>query len=87
MKRIYKTWEHGVLIHDYRNPLSGKLPITLDIGEKVDLIFPWDEENIFSSKPTDIGIADSFGRSHWSPSKEVKKCLDDWEHDFKQKDR
>jgi hypothetical protein len=83
MKRLFRTWEHGVLIHDYRNPLSGQLPITLDIGEKIDLIFPWDKENICSAKPTHIGIADSFGRTHWSPSKEVKKCLDAWERDFK----
>lgn len=85
LQRLFKTWEHGVLIHDYRNPLSGQLPITLDIGEKVDLLFPWDEENICSSRPTHIGIADSFGRTHWCPRKEVHKSLNDWEFDFDSK--
>jgi hypothetical protein len=28
-----------------------------------------------------------WGRTHWSPSREVKKCLAAWERDFKQKSR
>ncbi|MDZ7660927.1 hypothetical protein [Thiohalophilus sp.] len=80
--KLLKKWRHGVLIHDYRNPLSGQLPTSLEIGEKIDLIFPWDEECLCSSKPTHIGLADSFGRTHWASKKEVKKVIKEWEADF-----
>ena len=81
-KKIFKKWKHGVLIHDYTNPLSGQLPSTLDIGEKIDLVFPWDAECLCGRSPTHIGIADSFGRTHWAPKKEVKKVIKQWKEEF-----
>lgn len=83
LKRCFRKWKHGVLIHDYRNPISGQLPTTLDVGEKVDLLFAWDEENICSTNPSHIGISDSFGRTHWAPKKEIKKTMKSWKKDFK----
>ena len=85
LKKVVKKWKHGVLIHDYRNPISGQLPITLDVGEKLDLIFAWNEENICSTNPSHIGIADSFGRTHWAPRKELKKAIKSWKRDFASK--
>jgi len=82
LKKIFKKWKHGVLIHDYRNPLSGQLPTTLDVGEKIDLIFPWDEECLCSSNPTHIGIADSFGRTHWASKKDIQKVMKQWNEEF-----
>lgn len=81
-KRLFRKWTHGVIIHDYRNPLSGQLPVTLEVGETVDLIFPWDAENICSVNPTSIGIADSFGRTHWAKRKNVRKLMEHWRSDF-----
>lgn len=80
--RLLGKWNHGFLIHDYRNPLSGQLPKTLEVGETIDLLFPWDEENICSVNPTAIGIADSFGRTHWAKNKDLKRLMADWRNDF-----
>jgi hypothetical protein len=82
LKRIFKKLKFGFLIHDYKNPLSGKLPATLDVGEKIDLVFPWDEDCLAGESPTHIGILDSFGRFHWAPSKDVKKVKEDWRKSF-----
>jgi len=81
-KKIFRKWKHGVLIHDYRNPLSGQLPSTLDVGEKIDLIFAWDAECLCAQNPSHIGVADSFGRTHWAPKKEVKKVISQWKQEF-----
>lgn len=85
IRRIFNTWNHGVLIHDSRNPLSGQLPSSLDIGDQIDLVFPWDEKCLCSNKPTHIGIADSFGRTHWASKNDVKKVIKAWENDFENK--
>ena len=82
LKRLLRKVEFGVLIHDYRNPMSCQLPITLDVGEKVDYIFPWSSENVFSKSPSHIGISDSFGRTHWAPSKNIKKASALWRGEF-----
>ena len=82
-KKLLKKSKHGVLIHDYKNPLSGQLPSTLDVGEKIDLIFPWDSELLCNNEPSHIGISDSFGRTHWAHKNEVKKVIKFWKEDFK----
>lgn len=81
-KRLFRNWTHGVVIHDYRNPLSGQLPNTLEVGETIDLLFPWSEENVCSVNPSAIGITDSFGRTHWAKRKEIRKLMSQWHRDF-----
>ena len=81
-QRIFRNGKFGALIHDYRNPISGQLPIALEVGEKVDLIFPWDKELICSKAPTHIGIQDSFGRIHWAPKDQVAKANKQWVADW-----
>ena len=82
LKRLRGKSKFGVVIHDYRNAQSGQLPTTLDVGEKLDLIFPWNSENVFSLAPSHIGITDSFGRTHWAKSKEIKKASAQWQANF-----
>lgn len=80
--RMLKQQRHGVLIHDYENPLSSKLPATLEVGEQVTYLFPWNSENLCSRTPSHIGIRDSFDRTHWAPSNEVKKVIEEWQQAF-----
>lgn len=80
--RMLKKQRHGVLIHDYENPLSSKLPATLEVGEEATYLFPWNSENLCSRTPSHVGIRDSFSRTHWAPSKEVKKVNDEWQQAF-----
>ena len=37
-KRLTKKTERGVIIHDYNDPLSGRLPHRLDVGESLDIM-------------------------------------------------
>jgi len=71
-----------VWMHDFYNPISGKLPAILDVGEKIDLVFPWDKDLVFTHSPTHLGINDSFGRLHCAARKEVRKVLKTWRLEF-----
>ncbi|MEQ1813502.1 MAG: hypothetical protein ABL860_03500 [Candidatus Nitrotoga sp.] len=82
LKKMFQNWKHGVLIHDYQNPLSGKLPAILDVGEKIDFLFSWSAETLCSKAPSHIGIADSFGRTHWAPRKNVIAVNKQWLSEF-----
>ena len=76
-KRITKKNKHAILIHDYTDPLSSKLPCDLEIGEKADFLFKFEKDSFLLEDWTRIGVSDSFGRIHWAPKKdfiEAKKC-------------
>jgi len=81
-QRIRRKWTHGILNHDWENPLSGQLPKSLEVGEAIDLLFPWTDDNLFLRRPTHVGIMDSFGRTHWCSRKDVIKTQESWDEDF-----
>ncbi len=82
LSRLRRTAEYGFLIHDYKNPISGKLPITLEVGERVDLIFPYEKESILARHPTRVGLRDYFGRDHWVPRKVLKAAQAEYDRKF-----
>ncbi len=79
---LLRKEQHAVVIHDYTNPLSGQLPHKLEVGEKFDLLFPYDSECMLKSGWSHIGISDYFGRTHWAKSKQVKEALNQWKEDY-----
>lgn len=74
--------QHAFLIHDYTNPLSGQLPKKLEVGEGLDLLFPYDVDCMLKEGYSHIGINDSFGRVHWAPKKQVKETIEKWRSDY-----
>lgn len=82
-KRLTRKSTQGVLIHDYSNPLSGQLPCKLEVGENTDFLFPIDDDCILGIGVTHIGIADSFGRTHWAQRKEVLEAIKRYKKKFK----
>lgn len=66
-RRILRKSQHGVIIFDYTNPMSDKLPKKLDVGESLNLLLPYEKKCFLSEPVTHIGVGDSFGRIHWAP--------------------
>lgn len=64
------------LVHDYTNPLSNTLPKKLEVGENLTLLFPYKEGMFLATRPTHVGIKDSFGRLHWAKSKSLKEAIE-----------
>ncbi len=64
-RRIFRCTKHAALLYDYHNPLSGKLPKVLEVGDSLDLLFLPDEKCFITEPWTHVGVGDSFGRKHW----------------------
>lgn len=63
---LFRRQVYAVLMPDYEDPLSGRLPSDLDVGDKLDLTFrPSDDIFIKKDDFTQVGISDPFGRTHW----------------------
>lgn len=71
-RRVLRSVKQGVIIGDWTNPLRGKLPKTLEVGETLTLLLPYEKRCFLSSDSTHIGIIDTFGRTHWAPRSQVK---------------
>ena len=80
--RLTRATKQGVIIHDYAEPMSAKLPATVEPGDRIDLLLPWDEECCMSDPCTHMGISDYFGRLHWAPRADVKETRKQWLKDF-----
>ena len=82
---ITRKRKYAALIHDYTDPLSGKLPCELEVGEGRDYLFRFDKDCFLSERWTHIGVKDSFGRIHWAPKSNVKTAKQMYKDKFTKK--
>jgi hypothetical protein len=73
-KRITRRVKHAIVIHDFKHPLGGRLPCDLDVGEKMDLTFAPEDCKWLGEDFTQIGINDSFGRTHWCNEQQMAEA-------------
>ncbi len=81
-RRLLRRVRHGVIIGDWTNPLSARLPRALEVGETATLLIPYDRDCFLSTGVTDVGILDSFGRSHWAPRRDLERARAQFRRDF-----
>ncbi len=81
-KRITKTHKCAVLIHDYKNPYSAKMPKKLEVGDSLSLFVDYNSECFLKESFTQIGINDSFGRTNWASKKSLKEVRGRWLAEF-----
>ena len=81
-KKIFRQEAFAEVIYDYKNPLSGKLPHKLEVGEQLNLLFPYDKDCLLREGWSHIGIMDNFSKLHWAPCDEVAKANERWKKDF-----
>jgi len=82
LKKLLKTEKFAMVMHDYKNPYSGKLPCTLDVGESLSLLLDHEKESFLKEQVSHVGLVDSFGRSHWASKKTVKRLNSKWRESF-----
>ena len=79
---LFRQEEYGIVLQDQTNPVSGKLPHKLEVGDSIDILLPYDNDCFLSHGWSHVGLNDYFGRVHWAPSKKVKVSVKQWKKDF-----
>lgn len=82
LKRIFRKQKHAVIMHDYLNPHSGKLPAKLEVGETLNLFLDFNAECFLRHPFSNLGISDSFGRTNWADDKNMKSARKRWNEGF-----
>jgi hypothetical protein len=80
-KTLTKSIVNGVTFPDI-NPLGDQLPAKLEVGDKIQMLFEYNEACLLKSKMNHIGIGDSFGRVHWAPKKDMAIAQQRYNKDF-----
>jgi hypothetical protein len=81
-RRLFRRTHYFVIISDFTNPMNKPLPHRLDIGERLDLFLPHDHQSILGTNATDIGVNDSFGRSHFAKRADLRQARRQYAKDF-----
>ena len=71
LRILYGRTNFGTLIHDYTNPLCAKPPFKLAVAEEAQVTVPITDISFMDGELFGICIADSFGRLHWAPMKDI----------------
>lgn len=79
---LLRKSKHAVMIHDYENPLSAKLPAKLEVGEQLVLLIRYEKDCFLKDNITHIGLSDSFGRIHWASEKDVRNARRTYQEKF-----
>jgi hypothetical protein len=88
-KRAFFRWvkpKYMFIIRDYTNPLSAQLPKKLEVGDKITLLFHYEENLFLAYRPTHVGIRDSFGRLHFADKSSLNEAIDLYLKDFPELD-
>jgi len=89
-KRFWQRHRTGVLnpLHNFPlqtnftlGPFSGGLPKQLGIGEEFSLYFPYNAESELAEVER-VGVLDTFGRSHWCSTKQMRHVKERFGKDF-----
>ena len=80
-KTLTKSTVHGAAFPDVEL-FGSKLPEKLEVGDKKQMLFEYNEACLLKSKMNHIGIGDSFGRMHWAPKKDMAIAQKKYNKDF-----
>ncbi len=81
-RRFRRPRSYAMITPDYRNPLSAKLPAKMEVGDKIDLLLPYDADAFLREPFTHVGLSDYYGRFHWAPTRDCKNASEAWKKDF-----
>jgi hypothetical protein len=63
-----------VLPHISQGPFSGGLPASLEPGQSKSFYFPYVADSFLKEPITQIGVHDTYGRSHWCKKRDITKA-------------
>ncbi len=72
-RRLFRKQILAILMPD-DDPLSGRLPAPLDVGQKVNLTFRFGPDLFLLKDFSQIGISDPFGREYWCARRDYRRA-------------
>jgi hypothetical protein len=77
-RRLFRRQKFAFLLQDYLDPLSGKIPCELGVGEKVIMTFRHLPDMFLESDYNQLGVIDPFGRMHWCSMRNYREVRESY---------
>jgi hypothetical protein len=84
IKRRLLDRKHGsaMVYPDYHHWATTQASTRLEIGDQANFVFPYDKNSFLKDDFLRIGVADGFGRIHWSSREGFRKARERYRKDF-----
>ena len=82
LRSLFGKLSYRFITPDFKHPLCFRLPYRIVVGEKIQIIFPYNQECFLAEAPMRIGINDSFDRTHWASRQELKRAIQQYRTDL-----
>lgn len=83
LRSLFGQPPYGFINPDFEHPHCFRLPWRVAVGDRISIIFPYNQECFLAETPKRIGITDSFGRIHWAPRRELNSALKEFRKTFR----
>lgn len=82
-RRIFDRKNGSAMVYpDYHHRIATPASTRLEIGDQANFVFPYDRESFLKENFTQIGVADGFGRVHWTSKRDFRKTRQRYQKDF-----
>jgi len=73
---------HAMIYPDYGHRAATAASTRLEVGDQANFIFPYKQDSFLEEDYLQIGIADGFGRIHWSSRSDFRKVRKRYQKDL-----
>lgn len=67
---------------DYHHWATTRASTRLEVGDQANFVFPYDTEFFLKDNFSQVGVADGFGRMHWTSRRDFRNALAKYRRDF-----
>jgi hypothetical protein len=67
---------------DFHHPATTAASTRLEVGDQANFVFPYDNNSFLKETFSQVGVADGFGRMHWSSKRDYQKARAKYQKDF-----
>jgi hypothetical protein len=82
-RRLLDRKHGGAMVYpDYLHWATTKASTRLEVGDQANFVFPYNKDSFLKDDFLRVGVADGFGRMHWSSRRDFRKARDKYQKDF-----
>ena len=67
---------------DYHHWATTRASTRLEVGDQANFVFPYDTKFFPKDNFSQVGVADGFGRMHWTSRRDFRNALAKYRRDF-----
>lgn len=74
--------KYHLLPVEWEHPINTRLPAMLTVGQTMNLVISYGPECFFAGGASQVGLTDSFGRTHSTPARDGMRALEQFRKMF-----